>query len=374
MRRAISLLVILLVASCAGEVPSAVSPTTHTTTTTATTTTATIPPTTTTTASTTPPPTPTTTATTAMAATTTTIPLLVPIPPPAGSRLAVDSDEVWVSFGERNTVWLMYPPEDQSFVREVCGGFNPRPHALALSPKYVWVTCRSPYSVVAIDRSTREVAATIDVDDPLSLAVSDGVVWVAAGRDHAIWVLDPGHMAVATRIPLPGLCDRPVQVLATGERIWVVTLSLTSCPGFSLVSQSRLHIIDPNELEITWSSDQISSVEIRLTAADGEVWASGLSDGVLTVLDAITAAELAEVGPDLGRSSRNHDAQLAASEGYVWLINQASGGAPREIVIIDQATRSVVKRIPTQSSVVDVAADDRVGWLLLEDGLAVVTP
>ena len=298
--------------------------------------------------------------------------------------VAADDDEVWVVSTEANSVSVISVAtrEVVAKITDVCDDI---PVDVALDEEHAWISCRED-GVRAIDRASREVVATVDVGVAGTLALSDGAVWVIdrSSDAGAVSVLDPTRFSLRETIVLPGTCNRAADLVGAGDHVWVASITTDSCAGNPITFRSsRIDVIDPGEAAVVWSSQEIGGVSVRLAAADGEVWASGISDDNLTVIDAsselrgeglpVTSIELAEVGPDLGRSNSNDRPVLTASDELVWVLNQTWAGAESEAVAIDRLSRRVIGRVPLDDPR-DVAAVGEAAWVAYQDGVGLVAP
>ena len=166
-----------------------------------------------------------------------------------------------------------YLPEDRSVLDN--------PWSLAVGLGGVWVTDGSS-RLVWIDPATGRLKERIDVGQRLNgVAVGEGAVWTIGGRAAAVSRVDPQAGRVTDRIPIVSRPRRespyPIAIEAKGGSVWVLDANV-----------ARVTRIDARERGVTATIPiGVDRRPLRLGVGSGAAWVAN-GDGTLSRIDADT--------------------------------------------------------------------------------------
>jgi streptogramin lyase len=148
---------------------------------------------------------------------------------PVGSEAIVwGADRVWVADTNTGEVRIFDPGTRTTDVIVLPAGSGPapRPVALAYSDAQggtLWVGDAAQGRVFRISTADPSTIEALTVKTPVTgVAVSDGQVWVTAGDEDAVTVLDSASGSVLTTLDVAAHgCDRPDAIVAVRAAIWV---------------------------------------------------------------------------------------------------------------------------------------------------------
>lgn len=238
------------------------------------------------------------------------------------------------------------------------------PMAVAVSPDAVWTTSFGDRTVTRVDIRTGRVTIVGSPSTPTAVAASASAAWVVSGFDGSVERLDPSTGALLAVLHLgPGLTD----VALGGGRAWVTNElrgSLSSIdPGTNLVSTTTTGFDRPAGVAFglakVWVTEEgarrLDAVDPRsgrivlriplflrpgsMAFGAGSLWIIDPADASLTRVDPVTGRQqvisVGDVPSRVAVAGRRVTVALDRSH---------------ELVFIDAASGSVVKRLPLVSS------------------------
>ncbi len=216
------------------------------------------------------------------------------------SDLAVGYGAVWVAGGNDETLTRIDPGLNAVEARLTFGEsdpLHPRPiFAVATGAGAVWATRGN--HVLRINPDTNEVTLDISIDQPRSLAVGAGAVWITTASERMVRI-EPSTGAVTGRISLPAQAYAPVARQGT---LWaVVGIGGGEIWRFDADTGSPSRTI------------RIGQVPVDLAVAGGTLWVATVVDRSVSRIDGATGRIEARV-----RVGQRPTA-IASGEGAVWV-------------------------------------------------------
>jgi len=238
--------------------------------------------------------------------------------------------------------YLMDEAGDGSFTLEAGGdsstGSDAEQYMQEATPEpaggLVWVSAPNAGQVYAIDTSTNELAATIDIGRfPRDIAVADGRVWVVSETEGLVWRIDPTTLSVVETIHLNG---NTLHIDADASRLWVV-------------GGLGLRVVD---LASGTRYDAITNRCYDVTIGEHYVWVSQLQDNQLLQVDPATRRVVATVPLD------GQPGAVLYAHGYVWTVLADSN----ELLMIDESSGEIAHSKSIRYAVNGMAAGPERFW------------
>ena len=236
--------------------------------------------------------------------------------PSAPVAVAASDTAIWVTRNasrsptERTRDVLRIDPATNAIVATT--PLEASPDMLALSEGAVWVISREAGLVLRVDTATNQVVATIAVDQPLSVSVGDGAVWVVSGPTPAVTPLrvvtriDPATNSVADTFSFQ---DELLWVAWGDGALWA-----------ALPRANEVQRIDPATHAVT---ARIAVSSPGAIAVDGgAVWVKSGTGSALTTLTRIDAATNTVVAT---YSTGAPGGTLSVADGAVWVADTLGG-------------------------------------------------
>lgn len=158
-----------------------------------------------------------------------------------------------------------------------------------ISDDAVWVASTNPDAVLRIDPATNRIVATVPLSGEAcsGLASGFGSIWAPlCGKMPELVRIDTAKNAITATIPIPPAGSEG-GIAASDDSVWLVT-----------DKNGSLNRIDPSTNSLR-QKISIPPGSYNPIFSNGIVWISGLENGVLTAVDAITGKvlESVPVGP-----------------------------------------------------------------------------
>jgi YVTN family beta-propeller protein len=245
-----------------------------------------------------------------------------------------------------------------------------------------WLEGVQADAVGLIDADAGHIAAQLPVgDDPRSLAVGDGSVWVANGLDDTVSRIDPATHDVHT-IPVG---QSPTAIAFGGGSLWVAndqdrTVSRISAEENRVVQtipvgngpraiafgggavwvangvDSTLSRVDPNKVSAPMTIP-VGLNPSGIAVLDGSVWVTSEGTATVSRLDAASGDVQATVSVGNGPSA------IAAGEGVLWITNAQDGTVSR----LDPAQEKVTGAVSVGRNPRAIAAGLGAVWVANAD-------
>ena len=216
------------------------------------------------------------------------------------SDLAVGYGTIWVAGGNDETLTRIDPRINAVEARLIFGRadpLHPRPiFAVATGAGAVWVTRGN--HVLRIDPDTNEVTLDISIDQPRSLVVGAGALWITTASERMVRI-EPSTGAVTGRISLPAQAYAPV---ASRRTLWAVV-------G---IGGGEIWRFDADTGSPT-GTIRIGQVPVDLALAGGTLWVATIVDRSVSRIDGVTGRIEASVRVD------QRPTAIASGEGAVWV-------------------------------------------------------
>lgn len=172
----------------------------------------------------------------------------------------------------------------------------------------------------ATDGRASSVTTKVEVGgQPCGVAVAFGSVWVSVNDTAELVRIDPAKGAVAQRFPLS---DKPCEILATKEALWVVTQS-------GVVDR-----VDPKTGRVT-ASVPTGFASYEAVEAFGSVWVSNRNAQSLTRIDPATNAPTTLDLPGVNAGG------IAATNNALWVGDDTTGSS--SVARVDPRSLTVTK-------------------------------
>jgi DNA-binding beta-propeller fold protein YncE/tRNA A-37 threonylcarbamoyl transferase component Bud32 len=257
---------------------------------------------------------------------------------------------VWVASPASGTISSIVPGED-STEREISVGGEPA--AVAVGLDWLWAVDRARNELLRVDPSTGEVDQRVPVGaEPSDVVVSESDVWVANLAGDSVTRVDPGTdsqgdgregddpASVADEAIQVG--DEPIALAVGDGVVWVVNRGADAVSVIEIDGSRR----DGNPI-------RVGQVPNDVAVGEGAVWVTDDFAGQVTPIDPVSreAGEPIDVGA--------HPRGVAVGLGYVWVVNGEDGTLAR----IDPQDRELVDDpVPVGDKPADVAVGADAVW------------
>jgi virginiamycin B lyase len=218
-----------------------------------------------------------------------------------------------------DAVWRIDPTTGK-VVAKVLTGEDPR--SVALGEGSVWVANFGSDSVTRVDPVTNR-AITIKIGrQPIDLAVGNGAVWVVTALDRSISRIDAASNRVVAKFSLPG---RPNSVAVDDEGVWAGVSELPASVSRFGTAVVRVDTATNTSTAVIPVQGQFRNF---VAADDGAVWAA-TDSGVLSQIDEATEKVVREVVLETPASG------VAVGEGSVWVTSESFPGTVARVDVIE---------------------------------------
>jgi serine/threonine-protein kinase len=259
------------------------------------------------------------------------------------------------------------------------------PVGVAEGPERVWVAAREGGEVDGIGQGSGELDFTVDVPNPVAVAVGFNSVWAVSRDADALYRLDPLDGTEPLQIPLGDGAD-PSDVATGGRWVWVAEAgaeevaridprtnelagrvpmgteprAIATGNGFVWVTNIRaasVSRIDPDGPERVGSAIAVDELPNDIAVGEGGVWVASNLNGTVTELD----SDGHVIGDPIAVG--NQPRGIAADLKYVWV----ALGDDDAVVRIDPAARRLAgDPIAVGDDPSDVALGRRAAWVTSE--------
>jgi DNA-binding beta-propeller fold protein YncE/tRNA A-37 threonylcarbamoyl transferase component Bud32 len=270
--------------------------------------------------------------------------------PPRPLSVTAGPGRVWVASPASGTISSIVPGDD-STEREISVGGEPS--AVAVGLDWLWAVDRARNELLRVDPSTGEVDQRLPVGaEPSDVVVSESDVWVANLAGDSVTRVDPGTdsqgdgregddpASVADEAIRVG--DEPIALAVGDGVVWVVNR------GADAVS-----VIETDGSRRDGNPIGVGQVPNDVAVGEGAVWVTDDFAGQVTPIDPVSreAGEPIDVGA--------HPRGVAVGLGYVWVVNGEDGTLAR----IDPQDRELVDDpVPVGAKPADVAVGADAVW------------
>jgi streptogramin lyase len=255
--------------------------------------------------------------------------------PPSAAPRATDS------------VWRIDPTTGKVLAK-IPTGEDPR--SVAVGEGSVWIANFGSDTVTRVDPVTNR---TIDIRvgrEPVDLAVGEGAVWVVTVLDRSISRVDTASNRVVAKVSLGG---RPNSVAVDGEGVWAGVSDLP--PNVSRFGTAVVRI-DPATNTSTALIPVQGQFRNFVAAEDGAVWVA-TDSGVLSRIDEATEKVADELALESVASG------VAVGGGSVWVTSESFPGT---VARVDVSEGRVIATIPVGGTNIvrsGVAVGDNKVWV-----------
>ncbi len=214
------------------------------------------------------------------------------------------------------------------------------PDSVAVGFGSVWVSNTSGGTVSRIDPASMSQADEIQAGaGPEGIAVSDEAIWVANFGDDSVTRISPKGDPELTE----GVGDGPVQLaVADDGGIWV-----------TLAEANKVVELDPETGTPTGKEIAVSGQPRGIAFGDGRIWVSSLQEAKLTIFDPADPAGTKEE-LDVPAGPR----EIRYGLGAIWL-NSSTDGV---LTAIDPETLEVVEQFNPGKENYGLAVNNRFAW------------